>query len=131
MGLKIAKFRIVDRFGRSENCLLSWSGADINYGKAGSIRFAVFENEAEYARNNQKDTFVLPISAEEVLAMFQRVGNVALEISDASWDLAQSTKFITSRVEDSETGTITFEQFSLTDLQADIIDVGIPGELKA
>lgn len=130
MGLKIAKFKIVDRFGRTDNCLLTWAGADINYGRAGSIRFAVFENEAEWQRGNQKDTFVLPITPEEVLGMFTRSGVVAIEISDASWELAQSTKFITSRVENPETGAITFEQFSLTDLQAEIVDVGIPGELK-
>ena len=130
MGLKIATLQFVNRFGGTENALLTWSGADINYGKAGSVRFGVFENADEWARGNQKDTFVLPITEAEVLAMFQRTGNVALEISEASWDLAATTPFIRSRVIDQESGEPVINLFSLTDLDAVIIDIGIPEGLQ-
>lgn len=130
MGLKIATLQFTNRFGGVENALLIWAGADINYGRAGSVRFAVFENADEWARGNQKATFVLPITEAEVLAMFQRIGNVALEISDASWDLAATTKFIPSRVINDETGEPETKQFSLTDLRAEITDIGLPEGFK-
>ena len=126
MGLKIATLRFTNRFGGTENALLTWSGADINYGKAGSVRFGVYENADEWARGNQKDTFVLPISEAEVLAMFQRTGNVALEISEASWALAETTPFIQSRVIDAETGVPSMSLFSLSELNAVITDIGLP-----
>lgn len=126
MGLKIATLQFTNRFGGTENALLTWSGADINYGNAGSVRFGVYENADEWARGNRKDTFVLPISEAEVLAMFQRTGNVALEISEASWTLAETTPFIQSRVIDAETGVPSMSLFSLSELNAQITDIGFP-----
>lgn len=130
MGLKIATFEFVNQYGGREQALLAWKGAEINYGFDGWIRFAVFENEAERQRNNPKSVLAMPITAADVLAMFQRTGNVALEISDASWDPALATKFIPSRVEDPESGEVTMQAFSLADLDALIVDVGVPEDFK-
>lgn len=130
MGLKTANFQYVNQFGGTENAFLTWAGADINYGCDGSVRFAVFENGDEAARGNQKATFVLPVSAADVLAMFRRTGNVALEISNSSWALAQTTKFIPNRVIDRETGEPRIEWCSLDDFAAEITDIGIPEAFK-
>lgn len=126
MGLKIAKFRFIDHFGATQNALMTWSGADINYGRDGSVRFAVFENAAEQARNLPKAEFVMPIGANQVLAMFGRSGVVALEISEASWSLAAVTKFVPTRRENPETGEIFIEFCSLKELDAEIVDIGLP-----
>jgi hypothetical protein len=127
-GLQIAQFQYVDIFGATQNALMTWAGADINYGKNGSIRFDIFENEAEWQRDNRKQTFVMPITAEDVLLMFQQTGNVALEISNLSWQMAQERRFISSRIE--EDGVFKMTPHSLTELNAEIIDVGIPDGLS-
>jgi len=126
-GLQIAKFQYTDTYGATQNALMTWAGADINYGKPGSIRFDVFENEAEWQRDNRKTMCVMPITAEDVLLMFSQNGNVALSISDVSWELAKERQFIPSRVEDN--GTFKMGNHSLTDLNAELIDVGVPESL--
>lgn len=130
MGLKIAQFEFTNQYGGREQAVLAWKGAEINYGFDGWIRFAVFENENERQRNNPKGILLMPITSADVFAMFQRIGNVALEISDASWDLALTTSFIPNRVENKETGEVTMELFSLHAIEAQLIDVGIPEGLK-
>lgn len=115
--LKVATFQYTDRFGTLQNAYLTWSGADINYGSDGSVRFACFENEAEAGRNNRKELFVMPITAENVVAMFTRQGVVAIEVSEASWELAQEVKFIPSRILDEDDQPQMVNQ-SLTDLNA-------------
>lgn len=117
--LKVATFQYTDRFGTLQTAYLTWSGADINYGSDGSVRFACFENEAEAMRGNRKELFVMPITAQHVAEMFTRQGVVAFEVSDASWELAQELKFIPSRILD-ENGEPEMVNHSLTDLDAAI-----------
>jgi hypothetical protein len=130
MGLKVATFQYVNQFGAIQNAFMTWLGADINYGTGsdggGSVRFAVYENAAEAARNNRKDVFVMPVTPAEIMQMFTRQGVVALEVSNASWELAADKKFIYSRVLDEETEELQMIAHSLEDLEATVTDIGIP-----
>lgn len=123
--LKIAAGQIVDQFGALQNVLLTWSGADINYDEPGSVRFAAYENEAESTRKNRKYLFVMPISEIDTLTMFTKDGNVAVEISEASWQLASEKKFIPSRIFDDRDNP-QMQLHSLTDLNFQIIDIPAP-----
>jgi len=123
MGLKIATFTYTDQAGATQNALMTWKGADIDLHQNGSVRFAVFENAEEQARANIKTQFTMPITPTDVMTMFNKIGNVALEISDVSWEQAKATKFIPSRVMVDEVPTMTLH--SLEDLKAEIIDIGI------
>lgn len=127
MGLKIATFQYIDQAGATQNALMTWKGADIDLHQSGSVRFAVYENAIEQKRRNIKDVFVMGITPTDVMTMFTKIGNVALEVSDVCWDQARVTKFIPSRVIETLNGieTVSMALHSLDDLKATITDIGI------
>lgn len=129
MGLKTATFSKTNQFGATENVYLTWKKiveADIAIG--GRIGFGAFENAAESSRNNYKAVYEMPVSQSEILGMFAQTGNVAIVISDVSWGLAQTTKFIPDYVLNEETNRYEMVMKSLNDLNAVITDIGNPFE---
>jgi hypothetical protein len=129
MGLKVATFTKTNQFGGTENIYLTWKkilDADIAVG--GLIGFGVYENANESARNNHKDIYRMPITQSDILGMFAQTGNVAIVISDVSWNLALTTPFIPDFVLNEEFNRYEMVLKSLTDLNATVTDIGNPFE---
>lgn len=127
MGLKVAEFTLTNRYGGTDNVYLTWKKImDADCDNGGEVAFAAYENATESDRRNQKDLYKMPVTHQQILGMFAQSGVVALVISDVCWQLAATVKFIPDFVLNVETGKYEAEMKSLTDLNADITDIGNP-----
>ena len=95
MGLKEARIQITNRFGETENTILTVRKFnDLDLWLGGQVGMGVYENEQQRQRLANKDIWFIEVSAEEIQAAMMQQGLVAFVISDAIWEIARTQKFI-------------------------------------
>mgnify|MGYP001481516145 CR=1 FL=1 len=126
MGLKVATFTYTNERGLPITAFLTWAGIDIKWRETNYVRFAVYASETDSEISPPIEMLYLPVPQEEVLALLQMQGVVGLAISDRSWELAATTPFVPDfSTIDQDEGKRVRTLRSLTDLEAEIIDIGL------
>lgn len=130
MGKQIAQnFTIITEKGLPINGLLVHGGISAPYriNKPRYISFLLYASGEEAERNPESYLYEyqLPVTQEDIDEMMQTQGYAGLVISDKSWQLAKTNKFILDYSHIDENGNREGVLKSLDDLNADIVDIGM------
>jgi hypothetical protein len=130
--LRAYTFSYSDGFGSEQNCYLTLRAFDVSWdGASANVIFNCHESAITRQRGiPPKKVFVLPLKGDEFLLEISKTVQAeevdrprVLVMSDWLWDLALSTDFIDDFAWDEQEEKLVAQKKSLTDLEAERVDV--------